>query len=425
MIERHGIEPIPPVERRVGAGDLFVIWAGLNICLPSFLIGAIMIPSLGFLEASISNLIGNLILGIWIVLMGYMGIKYGIPSMVVCRSVFGHPAGDWIPSLLIFISGIGWFAVQAELCGLAIDQIFVTLGFSNPTLFIIIAGLLTSTTAVVGYSAIRRLSRISIPLLTLLCIWITWVILSRYGFYNLISYQPTHEVPFGATVDWVVGGLAGGCLLASDYSRYGKSYKASWIGCMNGVLPVCVFLAIVGIFSTLATGDWNPINSVVTLGLGIPALLILVLATWTTNDNNLYSSGLAGLNLAPRIGRIRFTLACGILGTILATFRITTYFESFLSLLAIAFSPLLGVIFADYFLIKKQTIDVKELYIKGKYYYKGGVNLPALFAFGAGIVGGILVPPAYIKSLISFLISFLLYMLVKGMPLKRKIKALK
>jgi cytosine permease len=420
MIERRGIESIPKEERRVGGWDLFVIWAGLNICLPSFLIGAIMVPSLGFLEASISNVIGNLIVGIWIVLMGYMGVRYGIPSMVVCRSVFGHPAGDWIPSLLVLISGIGWFAVQAELCGIAIDQVFVSFGFSNQTLFIIVAGLLTSTTAVVGYGAIKRLSRVSIPLLILLCIWMTWIILSRYGFYNLINYSPTREASFGTTVDWVVGGLAEGCLLASDYSRYAKSYKASWIGCMNGVVPVCVFLAIVGIFSVLATGEWNPINSVVSLGLGIPALLILVLATWTTNDNNLYSSGLACLNLAPRMGRIRFTLACGMVGTVLAAFRITTYFESFLSLLAIAFSPLLGVIFADYFLIKKQTIDVKELYTKGKYYYKGGVNLPALFAFAAGIVGGILVPPVYIKSLISFLISFLLYILIKGKQLKRK-----
>ena len=51
------------------------------------------------------------------------------------------------------------------------------------------------------------------------------------------------------------------------------------------------------------SGEWNPVLGVQELRLGIPALLLIIFATWTTNDKNLYSGGLALTNVFP--GRSR------------------------------------------------------------------------------------------------------------------------
>ena len=60
--------------------------------------------------------------------------------------------------------------------------------------------------------------------------------------------------------------------------------------------------------------------------------------------------------------------------------------------------PLFGVIFADYFLIRRQHVDVDELYVDsppGRYYYAGGWNPKALIA--TGVAAAVSLPVALYK----------------------------
>lgn len=412
-IEQHGIDAVPKAERTKNWWDLFVIQAGVNITLPSFLIGGLLVPGLSWEQAFWALAIGNAVLAILLVLTGFIGVDYGVPTTVASRFSFGYPNGMWLSSLCILLSLVGWFAVTAELAGLAVDGVVndVT-GFSSPTLVIVLVGLSNSIPAIVGFESIKWLSRLSVPGLLALAAWLLVEIVSRNGFSTLVQYQPTNEVAFTTALDWVIGGLIVGVFIAPDISRYVRSRRHNWVGGFLGVLPASAFLGIIGVLSKLSTGDWNPVNAVQTLGLGIPALLIIIFATWTSNDINLYSSGLALTNLVPRLSRWKNTLAVSLLGTALAALRIGQHFEKFLELLTYAFSPLVGVALCDYFLIRKGRVDLREVYQeKGKFFYRKGVNPSAWAAVLIGFLVGIFTPPEFIASMTALFAAGAVYYL--------------
>ena len=71
-------------------------------------------------------------------------------------------------------------------------------------------------------------------------------------------------------------------------------------------------------------------------------------------------------------------------------------------------SSIVGILFADYYLLRKRRVNVKDLYeVNGQYRYLKGVNLAGLIAW---IIGGLIanIWPAY-SSLIGFAVGAALY----------------
>ncbi len=104
----------------------------------------------------------------------------------------------------------------------------------------------------------------------------------------------------------------------------------------------------------------SPIASMTSLGLGIPVLIVMVLATWTTNINNLYSASLSIARMMPRVRDWVITLVSGVIGTLLALAGIMDHFVEFLILLGIIVPPIAGVYLADYFLLRETRIAIVQ-----------------------------------------------------------------
>ena len=333
QVEQHGLDAVPVEERTKSWLDLFAIQAGTHMSLPVFLLGALLVPSFSWTEVLFVLVTGNLILVLLLGAMGCFGVDYGVPSSVASRFSLGYPYGVWLPSLSIVLSLLGWFAITTELAGLAVNQIMGELiGLEAATLLIALVGFSSAVPAVLGFENIKWLSRLSVPLLLGLACWMLVEILSENPLSNLVSYTPTGEATLGTGVDWVIGALIVGVFIAPDFSRYLRSRRDIWIGYLLGILPLA-FLAGIGAISKLATGDWNPIHAVQQLGLGIPALIVILFATWTTMDTALYSAGLALTNLFTHFKRWQNTVFLSLIGTALAVLRVTEYFRGFLILL--------------------------------------------------------------------------------------------
>jgi purine-cytosine permease-like protein len=179
-----------------------------------------------------------------------------------------------------------------------------------------------------------------------------------------------------------------------------------------GVSPVATFMIALGALSRLASGEWNPVLGVQELGLGVPALALIIFATWTTNDKNIYSGGLALTNIFPGVSRWLHTLILGALGTTLGCFRLTRYFTEWLVTLGAVFAPLVGIILADYFIVRRRRPVTEELYREGGVYrYTRGVNMIALIAVAVGVVVGRLTPPSFIQPVASLALTALCYLL--------------
>lgn len=396
-IELHGLDSVPQSERVATWADLFMIWAGVSLCLPSFIVGALLVPAFSWGEAVEINFWGNLAVGVLIVLGGYFGTKTGYPAVIYGRHVFGYPLGQWLPTVFLLLSTLGWYAVMTAMTGIALAEIIKDItGFSSPVLMILLAGLLNACTAVPGYQKIRWFSWLSVPLLLLLCVWITFKILSLTTIPYSLQYQPTGSLSYGEGVDLIIGGFLAGAFAASDFSRYARNNRQNWSGTLPGAFLVSFLLGLLGMLSVAVTGNWNPIMVVQDLGMGIPALIFVLLANWTTNDNLLYSSGLALTNVLPQVARWKNTLLCGAAGTILAVAGLTDFLQSWLMLLSYVFSPLLGVVLTDFFIVKKTAGHTS-------------LNVQAVIAVGAGIFLAKTTPPQYVASAVGLVSSSLIY----------------
>jgi cytosine permease len=411
QVEQHGVDAVPKAERTKGWWDLFVIQAGVNITLSSLLLGGLLVPGLSWIEALWALVVGNIILGVLLALMGYYGVDYGVSTAVASRFAMGHPRGSWIVSIIILLSMVGWFAVTAELAGQAThDALHGIPGFSNTAVVIALIGVLNSLPPIFGFENIKWLSRLAVPGLTGLCFWILYVITSKYGYSKLVHYTPTHSLSLTTGLDLVMGGLIVGVFTAPDISRYVASQRDNWIGSMLGAFPPSLFLGLVGALSKLATGDWNAVSVVQRLGLGAPALIVIIASSWTANNTNLYSSGLAMTNMFPKISRWHSTALMGALGTILAASRVTRYFGSFLLALSALFSPLIGILLCDYFVVRRFRLNLRDAYeSRGRCFYTRGVNLAAIAALIVGFLVAKFAPVSMMASLVSLFAAATVY----------------
>lgn len=406
-VETHGIEPIPAAARTRGWFDLFAMVAGINICLPMMLLGATMVPGLSFPAVIAVGLLGYLIAGSVACLAAYPGVDHGLPVAVMSRIVLGYPRGMWLASGCSVISQLGWYAVQAELAGLAADAVLSSVtGHSMPLVMIGLMGGLNVFFAVMGFAWMQWLASWSVPMLLLLSAWLFATIASQHPFLALVSRPGDGSLTFLAALGLAVSGQIAGGFTMSDLSRYARSHRAAWIGILLGIAPVSAAMMSLGALSRLASGEWNPVLSVQNLNLGIPALLLIVFATWTTNDKNLYSGGLALTNLFPARPRWQHTLLLGSLGTLLGCVRVTQVFTGWLIALGIVFAPLVGLILADYFVVERRRPRIEDAYrIDGAYRYTGGVNLAALAAIACGVTAGRMAPRILIEPLVSLVVT--------------------
>ena len=405
-VEQHGIDAVPKAERTKTWFDLFVIYTGLNITLSVLLVGGLLVPALSWGELLFVAAVGNAIVGALIVLMGHMGVDHGFPAAVLSRSPLGHPLGTNLASIALVVSLIGWFAVNAELGAIAMDAVTRSVfGFSSPKLMILFLGLTNAVVSIIGIESIKWLSRLSVPLMLAVMIWLTVALLTEYRFVHLIDYEPTGDISVSTGINWMVSAVIVGIFIAADYARHARSRGDNWVGVMLGMVPAAVFLTGLGALSALATGDWNPVNGIEALGLGAPALFIIVFSTWTNNDISLYSGGLALTNIVPKLDRWQNTLILSLAGTGIAMLRITEHFTTFLELLGVIFGPLVGIMLADYYLIHKCRLDVKV-------YPNRNINL---IAWGVAIVGtlvALFTPEYLISSVVAMLASAVLYWLL-------------
>jgi NCS1 family nucleobase:cation symporter-1 len=88
----------------------------------------------------------------------------------------------------------------------------------------------------------------------------------------------------------------------------------------------------------------------------------------------------------PRLGQRTLALWTGGLVLLLAATLPLVQYESFLLLIGSIFVPLLGILTADYFVLRHRKYDVAELYRSGgRYWYRGGVNWPAMGVWVSGV----------------------------------------
>jgi cytosine permease len=161
-------------------------------------------------------------------------------------------------------------------------------------------------------------------------------------------------------------------------------------------------LLAVGAILAITQGTYDIVDIFSTLGFPFFAMSILILATWTSNVMNIYSSGLAFNDLFKlnNAQRSKTTLVVGGVGILLAAFGILTHFMSFITLLTITITPIAGVMISDYYISKTYQETPQK------------VNWKGVISWGSGVLL-MLVMTSQIKNILGIIVAALAYYLLK------------
>jgi NCS1 nucleoside transporter family len=410
-VEQRGVEPVPAEERTVRWYDLFQIIVNVLLNPGLILIGGLAVVSgLSFWAAVTAQVLGIAIAFAAYTVMATVGVDYGLPGIVSTRAFLGIAASRWIVSSLRAVSSAFWFAFQTLAGAMGIVAVVhVWLGV-EPSLVIVsvVFAILQASVALLGYGSLKWLSKVAFPVKVLILGYLFYLLATH----NQPGFAPSEVFSFSNSEGWrwavfavwvnsVAAAWFSQVTDAADYCRYSNSRRDMWVGTIGAALIGTTGSAIFGAYAAAATlgQTANAFEVIPTLGVGgltlFLVLVVLVLDNWTINVLNLYTGGLSLANLTTRLGRFWSTLAVAVVGVVLATLpAVVNNFSDFMTAMGNLFAPIVGVIIADYVVVKRGRIDVPALFDPhGPYRYVRGVNLAALAWSVIGAVVYFLLPP--------------------------------
>jgi len=280
---------------------------------------------------------------------------------------------------------------------------------------------LQAVVAIIGYGTLKHLSRMALPLkIMILCYVLLLMATSSHPGFSpseVLAYPGKPEANWLLFVTWMNVVAAGTLTMitdASDFCRYTKSRVDMWWGTSLGKVGGGCFAALLGAYGAAATlgKTANVFEVVAGLSTGWFALLmflvVIALDNWTINVLNLYTGGLSLSNMFERLGRFWTTVIISILGIALsATPSVVQGYTTYVGMLGNVFSPIAGVLIADYIFVKRGHIDLVGLFEpNGPYWYWGGVNPIAVIWTALGFLAYMFVIPAeWIRVVVTVIVT--------------------
>lgn len=412
------LKPSTPAERTWTTYHIAMLWVGMVIAITSFSFAAALV-SLGLspLAAIINVAIGNLIVLIPMQLNSHAGTKYGIPFPVFAKISFGK-SGAQLPSMARSIVAAGWCAVQCWVGGAAVSSIIGVFysgwdvnGTGRFIGFFIFMGI-NLYIAMKGSEGIKWLEAIGSPILIFvvvgLLIW-TLKLGADVGFTfgDLMAMSADNKLILQNGGWWFVflagitSNIAVWATLAlniPDFSRYAKGQKEQLRGQMFAMPISMIALAVIGALfaqvTNLAYGKAEYDPTIVLLHLDNKILILVVaiatiIATLTTNiAANIVAPANGFSNLNPK--KISYKHGVIITTILCLAFRpwwmfgsAGAFMFSFLGTVGTILGPSAAIFVADYVIVKKKRVALRDLYTeeKSRYTYHNGWNIKAIIAW--------------------------------------------
>ena len=313
-------------EERQRWGSIAMVWIGSVICVPALMIGGMLGSGLSLGNLVLAILLGYALICVFMIFMGMLGCDTGLPTALMASSALGEKGAKYIISAILAISCIGWFGIQAAVCGASFSSMLGDMtGVMIPLwLSSVLWGMIMLLTACFRFSGLKWLNKIAVPLLTIVLAYTLIDTLINGGMSALIDYTPSSPISFVSALSATVGSFVVAAAISGDYCRFAKSRADVVKSSIAGVLPAGLAILLIGAILAICTGTYDISAVLSSSGLPLVGLIALILATWTTNVSNAYSGGLSlSVLLGQDEKKSQMTTAiAGIIGTMIADYWI-------------------------------------------------------------------------------------------------------
>ena len=455
------LAPTPPSRRTWSTYNIAALWIGMAVVITTYtLASGLMQQGMNWYQALFTILLGNVIVLIPMILNAHAGTKYGISFPVLCRASFGVRGAN-VAAMLRAIVACGWFGIQTWIGGLALDALITAAwrGWAQISIHLAIAFMIFWVIQVFiilkGTEGIKVLESWSAPLLLGGgIILLVWAIRNGGGLSGILAGST--RLQQGTTPFWVlfpaaltanIGYWATLSLNIPDFTRYAKSQRSQALGQALGLPGTMVLFAFIGVAVTSATivifgkAIWDPVELITRIGspaVIIFGALVVLAAQLTTNmAANVVSPANDFSNLSPkRISYVTGGLITAVIGIAMMPWRLYSDAAAYIFTWLIGYSSLMGalggILIADYWILRKQQLSVRDLFlVNGRYTYVNGVNWCAIAALLIAILpvvpgfinaattpGGQIANPSIFDKLytyawfVTFILSFTAYLVL-------------
>ena len=342
--------PVTPVpfHARKSFFSLMVVLLGFTIFTPTMLAGAQLGGEFGLNELMVIIFIGSLILGGYVAVIGWLGAKTGLTTVVMARYTLGN-RGSKLASLLLGGTQIGWYGVVIGEIGHLTAAAFAWESFAAKAAVMIVTSVLMCVTACYGYHGMYWVSLVSTPLILILAFWVMFRAFSEGGGWGAIAQlDPNGTMTVATGVTIVVGTFISAGSQAPNWTRFAKTGTQAVIACLVGFLIGNALMIFFGAIGSITFGVNDFVQVLFQLGMVGWGLFLLFGNLWKSNADTAYAFGVAGAEMFEKPNKIPFVIGGSVIGTVLALVGIADYLPQYLGLLGTFIPPLGGVIIGDY-----------------------------------------------------------------------------
>ena len=337
-----------------------LVWFGAGVSIAEILTGTYFAP-LGFGKGLAAILLGHLIGCAMMYFAGLIGGQTKKSAMETTKMSFGSK-GCIFFAFLNVLQLVGWTAIMIYDGALATNEIF---GIGS-WIWAIVIGALILLWIAIGITNLGIINKISMTALFILTLVLSFII-----FHGGISSEGSlsDTMSFGAAVELAVAMPLSWLPLISDYTREADKPRQATLVSVVVYGLISVWMYVIGMGAAIVTGESDIAVVMVKAGLGIAALLILVLSTVTTTFLDAWSSGISAESLSDKLkGRGKqVAMIVTVVGTIGAVLFNMDDITGFLYLIGSVFAPMIAVQIADHFILRRDRFaaaaDARNLVI--------------------------------------------------------------
>ncbi|WFM72043.1 NCS1 family nucleobase:cation symporter-1 [Halomonas sp. CKK8] len=429
------LAPLPHSKRSWGAFEIFNVWSNDIQSLFGYTLAASLFLTYGLNGWAVmaAIILAGVIVMYLVNLTGKPSVKYGIPFPVMVRASMGVRGAN-LPAMLRAIIGIFWYGVQTYFASTAVALLITAfVGTGDSSTFLGLSAVAWISFVIVwlfqiaifwqGIERIKHFLNWAGPLVYVVMVVLMIVVWFQAGSDLLPAVSTIFSADtersgsavgaFLAIVGTMVAYFAAVVINFGDFTRFVKTERQMKLGNLLGLPLNVAFFSFIALIITAGTlvlfGDalTNPadiVERVDSLPLTIVAALTFFAATVGINlVANFIPPAYDLANLFP--SKISFKVG-GLITAVLAFFVGALWVSlisqigvpGFVNALGAVVAPFYGIIVVDYYLVKRQHLDMQELFSSapgGAYYYVKGWNRRALLAFGGAAlfsISTVLVP---------------------------------
>jgi cytosine permease len=352
-------EPVPLSARR-SAFSVTMVWLGFPMIITGAMTGSLLVLGMGFKNALIAMIIGNIIMFAYVGALGLLGTRRGMNFALIASIVFGKK-GYVLASGLLSTLLLGWYAVQTGITGALVSSTF-GLNYVAKT---VISGLLYIAITFVGVRGLHWIGMASVPLFVVLGLGVAFHAASTTTASAILDYAGNNGVAsmsMGVGLTVVIALFIDAGTVTADFNRWAPSSAASLAATFSAFPFANLIAMLVGgvMTAALAVPNANPFGADNMFGymngahlawLSVLAFIFLYINLGSVCSHCLYNAATGWSRILGTHMRI-MAVILGAIGIVVAAGNVWAFFIQWLSLLGILVPPIGAIILIDQYLLR-------------------------------------------------------------------------